>query len=234
MDLKITPGKVVLKGGAVERCLRERRRVTNRVDKAIYGETLIAIAVPIFNRSNEAIAAICFWETIEKQEVLKNFAINFTDSIASLASTSEEIFAQSQQMASTSKELAGYAKEANQKVSETNQVLGMIKSISAQTNLLGLNAAIEAARVGEAGRGFSVVAEEIRKLAANSAESIKNGEQIVKVIQEQTSRTTERVRQMDEAISQITDAITQLTEAVQQANIMGQKLGDLAENLDKE
>lgn len=232
-DLKLVPGSPILKGGAAQRAISERRRVTNKVDKAVYGETIIAIALPIFNDADEAIAAICFWETIEKQEVLRTFAAEFAEKISDLASTAEEITAQSEQMASTSKDLAGYAEQAGQKVGETNQVLGMIKSISGQTNLLGLNAAIEAARVGEAGRGFGVVAEEIRKLAASSAASIKDGEDIVKAIQRHTSGTTDKVQQMDEVISQITAAITHLAEAVQQANLMGQKLEELADNLEK-
>lgn len=111
--------------------------------------------------------------------------------------------------------------DSQNKVKETNEVLHMIKTISGQTNLLGLNAAIEAARVGEAGRGFGVVAEEIRKLASSSAESIKKGEVIIQGIQEQSIGTSKKIQQMDEVVSHIAEAITHLTEAVQQANLMG-------------
>lgn len=234
LDLKIKPGTVLKGGNAISRAMEEKRRVTARLDKAIYGQILIAIAIPIYNQEREVIGSVCAYETIEQQEALKELAATLTGSIGVLASTSEEIFAQIQQATSTSKELARYAEESQLKVKETNEVLRMIKTLSEQTNLLGLNAAIEAARVGEAGRGFGIVAEEIRKLAATSADSIKNGENIVRAIQEQCAGTTKQVHQMDAVISQIASAISHLTEAVQQANIMGQRLDQLADNINRD
>ncbi len=62
---------------------------------------------------------------------------------------------------------------ANQSVNDTYKILELIENVARTTNMIGLNAAIEAARVGEAGRGFAVVAEEISKLAKSTTESVR-------------------------------------------------------------
>jgi methyl-accepting chemotaxis protein len=72
---------------------------------------------------------------------------------------------------------------------EISGIIGIISTISEQTNLLALNAAIEAARAGETGKGFGVIAEEVRKLAIQSSDAVKNISSIINRIRTEASKT---------------------------------------------
>jgi twitching motility protein PilJ len=97
--------------------------------------------------------------------------------------------------------------EASQQI---GQIVAVISNIASRTNLLALNASIEAARAGEAGRGFAIVADEVRQLADRSAKALKEIEQIVLQIQSETSSV---MTAMEEGIQQVLDGTKRAEQA---------------------
>ena len=230
-DLKIQPGRPLEPKMAAYQAIHKQERIVTRVDASLHGIPFIAVAIPLYNGGKEVIGSAIVTQSVDRQDTLLQVAASLSDSINVLASTTEEISAQTQEISAVSQTLVKVSRDSQNRVQETDQVIGFIKNIAGQTNLLGLNAAIEAARVGDQGRGFGVVAQEIRKLAIDSADSIKKIDALIKSVQADSKQTNDQTEHINIVLGEIADAITQVTNAVQDANTQARKLGEMAENL---
>ena len=233
LDLKISSGTPLKPETAVVRAMTENRRIVVRGDKATFGIPYIASAAPILDSAGNVVGGAVIIESVEQQDQLTLMAHKLADTTSTLASTSEEISAQTQEISALSRTMSTAAGESQGRLQDTDQVVGLIKAIAGQTNMLGLNAAIEAARVGEQGRGFGVVAYEIRKLATSTSDSIKKIESTLQTIREDSRKNYEQTRRIDEVMPQVAQAITQVAGAVQEVNEMARALNEMAENLTK-
>lgn len=168
----------------------------------------------------------------EAEDLLKS-ATQLNDSSEQIRTGMEQLADEAEKLAAHSETLASTSLQATAEAEKTQDILKLIEDIAKQTNIIGLNAAIEAARVGKAGQGFSVVAAEIRKLAEKSSVSIKKIAVITRMIVEYMSTMSGGIKEAGTIAQSQAAASEEVLAALEAQGDISRKLLQMADNLRK-
>lgn len=221
----------------------ERVRLVSAFERSL-GDVVTGVASAASQlHSTAGVLAAGTEQTREQTDVVSR-AIEDTASSTTAAAAASDEFAMSigeiSRQAGSSADLARRACEAaanaDEKISqlsnaagEIGQIVGLIQSIAQRTNLLALNASIEAARGGEAGRGFAVVASEVKELAAQTSRATERVAQQIADIQDSTGQSVRALQSIGDQVKELEMTAISIASAVDQQSVAGR---DLARSLD--
>ena len=167
-----------------------------------------------FVESQQSLAVLANTMKEEKSNAIKAAQVS-----SSSRSAIQGISNSLEQLSGDSRKAAESVEGLSQRASQIGGIVNLIKEIADQTNLLALNAAIEAARAGEQGRGFAVVADEVRKLAERTSKATSEISTLVGAIQQDTQFTKGNMQELSQQSSTFSDEGVMATQSME--NLLG-------------
>jgi len=231
LDFGIKVGEAIDKNWVVDEALKQRRRVVNEVDESVCGVPYIGVGNPIFNENGTLVGGITISQPTEKKERLLAMSKDLLSTTEEVNNQVEEIAIEAEDMVEMGEKLEEISDETEARVRNTDNIVEIIKDIADKIKILGINASIEAARVGEEGQGFAVVAKEVQNLAEKSVESTTNIEETLEKVNEISSELNNVSEKLAEASDLQASVVNKIHAEMQSLNVLGNKILEMAESL---
>ncbi|WP_068782497.1 methyl-accepting chemotaxis protein [Paenibacillus sp. GM2] len=214
----------------LRKALNGENSVTH-IAEHIYGFPIIATASPVYDEHGAIIGAIATAESYENRQRLEEGMQMMNTITGQLVDMVQTVAAHAEELTATSEHIMTNTRHAVDNSAEINETVGFIQEISNQTNLLGLNAAIEAARVGEAGAGFGVVAKEVRKLSVSTRDASANIAATLRSVQESILQLERDFEQIAHSSQEQAELVTDFMNVIEQLNESNNNMKSFIEGL---
>ncbi len=224
----IKPGDVVKEGSSSHKCIKSGKTIKVIIPKEVFGFEMMAIAIPVKDESGNVVACVSFGRSMKKHYEISDLSKTLSQSLQKISKSTNEISSALQNVLSANEAIIDDVNRTNNEAQNTDAILKFIKTIADQTNLLGLNASIEAARTGEAGRGFAVVAQEIRKLSISSTESINKIDKVLSSIQEAVGSIMKNINELNDVFKHQTEDLLEINTSLEEISNIAEKLEEIS------
>lgn len=231
INLGLKQGDKIPEGGAISEAIRTGKVVTKDVPQHVYGVPFKSFAIPIKDERGVAVGCIVAGKSIASKDELIRVTQSVSSSLNQISVAINALSSGVQNVAEMNTDVLSKAQEAETSSKDTDGILNFIQGISAQTNMLGLNAAIEASRAGEAGKGFKVVATEIRKLSTSTSESIKRVDSVLKNISASIKSINEKVSKSNGVFQDQAATLQEIAASIEELNSMANMLESIAQKV---
>lgn len=226
----VQPGQAFARGGAADYVMDSRQPMAVELGAEVYGQPLRVACFPIFDDdTDEPIGTLGMAITRHNAQAMKEMAASFMSGLTEISAAIQQTASSAASINTSEQQLNQHIEEIQHSAREIFSILESIKSIADQTKMLGLNAAIEAARAGDAGKGFGVVAEEIRKLSESSKQTAQGIGNFTRIIEEKIRIASESSRTTVQASEEQAAASQEISASVEELLAIANKLNDLAE-----
>ena len=228
----ISVGDELIESNIAYQVIKSKKPMMEEIDASQYGMPLMIANFPLFDEGKEDVVATLGIVTPKNTAVtLRQMSLNLENSLTGIAAAIQQLAASASEIHSNERALNSDIKEIINISEEIHDVSTFIKEIADETKMLGLNAAIEAARAGDAGRGFGVVAEEIRKLSAQSKSTVPKIQKLTNTIKQRVDETSERSNRSLDASQGQAAATEEITASIEEITSMAEALSNISKTL---
>jgi hypothetical protein len=212
IDIKVPVGTPNdnFSGTASSQALISGKKQQKECGAELFGLAYISTAIPVIEE-NKVVGMVAAIVSNRRLDTLRKGTTELSATVEEMTATTEQVAKASDEVSKHLLKVSTQSQEMLQNIKKIDSILKFVQDVANQSHLLGLNAAIEAARAREHGRGFEVVANEIRKMATNSKDAAVK-------IQDQLEHIQQAVKIVDSSIQQIAAFTEEHAASMQELN----------------